>query len=263
MTIASVLWKQKWLAIPVVLLMALGVVYVVKYKPPVYDATSTVLLTNPPKGPTQSQIAAQPDLRQANSDNIFEDYGDLDIVANAVMDDVRSPASEAELSKAGAGTAYQLGLSADFGHPPIVDITGVGSTAGAAVKSARLLTAAVRQDLAAIQLTQGVAPFYLIGGENIVKPAQAQRSSAAEFWPLGIVLGLGAILLFIVVWTGEAIARRRRDRQAADVPAEDEYSPPEDAHRSAVRGAFEPVRSSFEPVRGSFEPARGRSEALR
>lgn len=255
-SIASVLWKQKWLAIPVVLLTALVAVYVGMFKPPVYDATSTVLLTNPLKQATQSQIAAHPGLQHANSDNIFEDYGNLDIVANAVIDDVRSPASHAELSKAGAGTAYQLGLSTDVGTPPIIDITGIGSTAGAAVKSAQLVTAAVQQDLASIQLSQGVAPFYLIGGENIVKPTQALQSSSARLQPLVVVLGAGLVVLFIVVWTGEAAARRRRIRQAG-VPPEDAYIAPQDEYQPAVRGPFETARGPFEPLHSR------RSEALR
>jgi capsular polysaccharide biosynthesis protein len=232
-SIASVLWKQKWLALPVVLLTALAAVYVVKIKPPVYDATSTVLLTNPPKA-TQSQIAADPSLKKANSDNIFADYGDLDIVANAVIDYVTSPASGAGLTKAGAGTGYQIALSTDSDNPPIIDITGVGSTARAAVTSARVVTAAVEQDLVTLQLDQGVDPFYLIGGDNVVKPTSAQRSSSAKLRSLVAVLGVGIVLLFIVVSSADAAARRRRNRRVG--------APPQDDYQPTPRTAFEALR---------------------
>lgn len=236
-SIASVLWKQKWLAFPIVLLTALAAVYVVKVKPPVYDATSTVLLTNPLKQATQSQIAAHPSLKKANSDNIFEDYGDLDIVASAVVDDATSPASATALAKAGAGTSYQVELSTDSDNPPIIDITGVGSTPRAAIQSAQVVTTAVQQDLATIQVDQGVDPFFLIGGDNIVKPTQAQRSSSAKLRSLVAVLGAGIVLLFIVVSSADAAARRRRIRRTrrTDFPPDDEYRP-------TVRGPFEAMR---------------------
>jgi hypothetical protein len=245
-SIASVLWKQKWVAIPVILLTAAAVTYVVKIEPPVYDAASTVLLTEPLKQPTQSQLAADPSLKHANSDNIFADYGDLDIVANAVIDSVNSPASRTGLTKAGAGTGYQLGLSTGFGDPPIIDVTGVGSTAATAVQSARLLTAAVLRDLRTLQVDQGVSPFYLIGGDNIVKPSEAQLSSSARLRPLAGVLGAGLVLLFIAVSSAEAAARRRRVRQAEVVP---QYAYPETG-----RGPFEALNVT--PVRRPFEALR-------
>jgi len=223
-SIASVLWRQKWFAIPVVLLVAFAAVYVVKIKPPVYDATSSVLLVPPLNGVTQSQIAAHPRLKNVNPDNVFVNYGDMDVVANAVIDYVTSPASAAGLSEAGSGTAYQIGLSTDFGSPPIIDITGVGSTASAAIKSAQVVTAAVQQDLASLQLTHGVDSFYLIGGANIVKPTQAQHSSSAKLRPLVAVLGAGVIFLFIIVSSADAAARRRRRRQD-DFPLANEYQP--------------------------------------
>lgn len=223
-SIASALWKQKWLVIPVVLLTAFAALYIVKIKPPVYEANSTVLLTNPLQQVTKSQIRAHPGLKQANPDNIFEDYGDLDVVASAVIDGVTSPTSAAELSSAGAGTAYQLALSSDYGNPPIIDVTGVGSTPAAAIESAQLVTAAVQRELTAMQLAQGVSHFYLIGGDNVVKPTQAHSSSSAKLRPLVVVLGAGIIALFIVTSSADAIERRRRKRLAA-IPADD-YSPP-------------------------------------
>jgi capsular polysaccharide biosynthesis protein len=233
-SIASVLWKQKWIAIPVVLLVAFAAVYVVKIKPPVYDATSTVLLVPPLNGVTKSQIAAQPRLKDVNADNVFINYGDLDVVANAVIDYVTSSASAVALTEAGSGTAYQIDLSTDFGSPPMIDITGVGSTASAAIKSAQVLTAAVQQDLASLQLTHGVDSFYLITGANIVKPTQAQHSSSAKLRPLVAVLGGGIILLFIIVSSADAAARRRRTRQD-DIPLAN-------GHLAHTRDASEALR---------------------
>ena len=256
-SIASVLWRQKWLAIPIILLAALAGYYLVTIKPPVYDATSAVLLTEPPKQATQSQIAADPSLKKANSDNIFVDYGDLDIVANAVIDLATSPASRTALTKAGAGTGYQLALSTDFGNPPIIDITGTGSTAGAAVDSARVLTAAVQRDLVSLQLGMGVSPFYLIGGDNIVKPSQAQQSMSAKLRPLAPVIGGGIVLLFIVVSSADAVARRRRDRRAELALADDQYDDQIDDGYGLGEDQYEPAYGHYEPaIRGPFEALR-------
>jgi hypothetical protein len=258
-SVLQVLWKHKFLALPVILLTALAAVYVVRIKPPVYEAASTVLLTNPPKQPTLAQLAADPGLKYANQDNSFADYGDLDIVANAVIDLVDSPASQAELTRAGAGTGYQLELSTDYGNPPIIDITGVGKTAEAAIASAAILTATVRQDLTTLQLNAGVSPFYLIGGDNIVTPAQAQRSSSAKLRALVAVVAAGIILLFIVVSSADAATRRRRSRLVSDPPVtadDEELADGELAEGQLGDRELADEELTPAPVRGPFEAYR-------
>src|SRR5271165_5823383 len=178
LSIFQTLWRYKKLTIPVLVLSVLAAGYVAKLKPPVYEAQASVLLTNPPSGATPSQIAANPALKKASPYNTFVSYGELSVVANAVMDLVTSPAAQPALAGSGVDPRYQLALSSDFGNPPIIDITGVGGKPEQAIQSANVLTTTVQQDLYQIQKNEGVDSFYMITAVELVKPSQAQRSSS-------------------------------------------------------------------------------------
>jgi hypothetical protein len=132
----------------------------------------------------------------------------------------------------------------------------VGATAGAAVESARVLTATVQRDLVTLQLGMGVSPFYLIGGDNIVKPTQAQQSTSAKLRPLVPVVGGGIVVLFVAVSSADAAARRRRARRAELALADDQYDQMDDG--------YGPVDDRYGLVADRYEPAiRGPFEALR
>lgn len=210
LSIGQMVWRRKLLTIPILLLTCLAGLYMVKVKHPTYEATSSVILTNPPTKATAAQIAADPSLKNANSYNQFTQYGDLQVVASAVMDLVSSPSSQPALLAAGVIPNYQLALSTDPGDPPIIDITGVGTTPEAAINSANVLTQAVKNDLIQMQLKQGVNPFYLITADNYVLPTRAQTSSSGKTRSLVVVLAAGLIILLISISTADAIEKRRK-----------------------------------------------------
>lgn len=211
LSIFQTLWRYKLFAIPTIVITAVAALYVVKIKPPVYQTSASILLTNPQTGATQSQIAANPSLKKANPYNTFVSYGDLHVVGNAVMDLVTSPASQPGLASAGVDPRYQVALSTDYGNPPIINITGVGATAQDAMRSATVLVSTMKADLFYIQKMEGVNPFYMITAIEIVKPTQADRSSGGKLRSLIAVLAVGAILLFVVVSVADAIEKRRRE----------------------------------------------------
>jgi capsular polysaccharide biosynthesis protein len=211
LSIIQALWRNKLFTIPVIVFTALAALYVVKIKPPVYEASASILLTNPPAAATASQIAADPKLRNASPYNTFVSYGDLSIVADSVIDLVTSGPAQPALIKSGVDPRYQIELSTDYGDPPIIDITGVGSTPKEAVLSANLLTTAAKADLYEMQVQQGIDPFFRIGAVELITPNQAQRSSSGKLRSLVAVLGLGVILLFVVISVAEAVRLRRKE----------------------------------------------------
>jgi hypothetical protein len=211
LSIVNSLWRYKLFTIPVVVLTAIMGLYVVKIKPPVYDATSSVLLSNPQAQASESQIIANPSLRKVSPFNTFVSYGDLRVAANAVMDLVTSGSAQPALLNAGAGSRYQLALSSDYGNPPIIQITGVGSSPQAAILSANVLTSAIKTNLYQLQQKEGINPFYMITLIQLVKPDQAQRSTSGKLRSVIAVLALGGLLLFVVVSVADALEKRRRD----------------------------------------------------
>ena len=208
LTIVQSLWRHKLFAIPVILLTVVAGVYVLKIKPPVYEASSSVLLIEP-QGPTAAQIAASPTLKRINPNNPYIDYGDLDVVADSVIQNMMNNADQSALVEAGVDPRYQLALSTAYGNPPIIDITGVGSSAQQAIHGAAVLARTATTDLTQIQSQAGVNRIYMIKSIELSQPDQAQLSSSGKFRSLIAVLGLGALLLFLVISVADVVEKRR------------------------------------------------------
>lgn len=208
--IVQTLWRYKRLAGVIVIIILGASFYVTSIKPPVYQTTSSILLTSPQGQASKSQIARNPSLGTASPYNPYVSYGTLDVIGNAVMEIATSPASQQALQTAGVSPGYKLALSTDYGNPPIIDITGVGPTPEAAAKSANVLNSTLKKDLFSLQQTRGINPFYMIQAVDLVKPTQSQKSSSGNLRSLVAVLAGGIILLFIAISTADAIGNRRK-----------------------------------------------------
>jgi capsular polysaccharide biosynthesis protein len=220
-SIAGTVWRHKLAVIPVIVLTVLGAFYVLKIKPPVYQASSEFLLVNPPAPPSSAQIAADPALGKVNTNNPYVNFDNLTVTADALVDLLSSAASQHSLAHAGADPQYQVALSADAGAPPIVQITGVGPSAQEALRTASLVNAAAVSDLD--QMQNGVNPKYMIKATEIVLPAQAQLQSSGKLRTLIAVLAVGAILMFTVISLAEALEKRRTGGSIADTPSLNRY----------------------------------------
>ena len=225
-SIAEILWRRKLITIPVIILTALAAFYVVKVKPPVYQAQSSLLMV-PPSPPTAAQIAADPALAKINSNNPYINYGDLSVIADTLIDVVTDPANEQVLVAQGADPRYELTLSTDYGNPPIIDITGIGRTPAIAIRSAQLVTKAAQQDLVTLQSSQGVNSIYMIKGTQLVTPAQASQSVSSKLRTLIAVLAMGILVLFVGVSLIEAIEKRRSQKKAGRAAANARTTPEE------------------------------------
>jgi hypothetical protein len=213
LSIAGTVWRHKLVTIPVILLTLLGAFYVLEIKPSTYQASSTFLLANPPGPPSAAQIATDPKLGKINTNNPYTSYGNLSVVGSVVVDLVTTPAAQHALAQAGADPRYQIALNDEFGFTsPIVQITGIGSTAQEAILSANLVTAKAIRELYQMQKNQGVNRLYMIKPLVLDTPQQAQLSASGKLRTLVAVLALGAILLFVAVSVTDAMGERRKDR---------------------------------------------------
>jgi hypothetical protein len=211
LTLAGTIWRHKIAAAPVVLLMGLALFYVVAVKPPTYDADASVQLLYPPAAPTALQIAQDPKLGKLNANNPFVSLGDPLFVGDAVVDEITSASSQQTLLSEGVDKRYEAAMSSDPGNPPIIDITGVGSTAQEALYSAQKVTALARTDLANMQAADDVNPYYMITSQVLLQPTKASEAVTSKLRDLIAVLGAGIILLFVVISAAEALERRRAE----------------------------------------------------
>lgn len=206
-SICRAVWRHKVVTIPVILFTCLGLFYVMAIKAPVYQASQSFALVYPPAAPTQAEIAANPKLAKIPTANPLLGYSDPSAVTQIVIGLVGTSSSQQALAKAGAGTQWQVAPSP--GSSEILDVTGVGPSATAALRSANLVTKATEHALYQVQVNQGVNPTYMIKSYQIGVPNKATQKLSSKLRELIAVLGLGVLLLFIAISIAEAIRTRR------------------------------------------------------
>jgi hypothetical protein len=214
MLIAQKVWRYRLATIPVLALVVFGIFYVLAVKTPVYEAGSTYILVNPPAPPSDGAIAANPKLAHIGADNPYTRYSDQSVVVQVLAGRISSDEARAALAQQGADPAYTVAPSPEFGFSaPILQITGTGPTAAAAVQTAHLVGNAINRELSRIQAVQGVAPKYRIVTQQVVAPRDARLKASGKLRALVAVLVVGAVLLFLAVSVADALAMVRKERR--------------------------------------------------
>jgi hypothetical protein len=223
--IARKIWRYKLATLPVIFLTLCGAVYAVAVKDPVYEVKSSYLLINPPAPPTAEEIARNPQLGRVNADNPYTRYADQSVVVEVLTSALNSDAARRELKDAGADSRYTVASTSELGYSsPIVEITGVGASPQAAIRTAEVVGDALKRELDRMQKDEGVASDYLITTQQVEPPTDAQLRASSQARTLVAVLALGGVLLFVVVSVADALTNlriERRERAAWDGPVGD------------------------------------------
>jgi hypothetical protein len=191
---------------------------VVAVKKPVYEASSTYILVNPPPPPTDADIARDPALGRIGADNPYTRFSDQSVVVQLLTSRLSSDLARGALAKRGADPKYVVEPSAEFGFTaPLVQITGTGPTPAAAIRTAEVVGRAVTGELDGMQQGRGVAPKYRIDAQQVVAPRNAKLKASGTLRSLVAVFALGAILLFLVVSVADALTTLRMERSGRGV----------------------------------------------
>jgi capsular polysaccharide biosynthesis protein len=244
LSIARKFWRYKLLTLPVVLLTLFGAAYVVAVKEPVYEASSSYVLINPPEPPTPEEIARNPALGRVNADNPYARFSDQTVVVEVLASGMGSQSAQRALLKAGADPRYKVEPVSAFGYSsPIVKIMAQGASPAEAVASAKLVGSAVTRELQQIQQAEGVDPQYRIKTHQVDPPDGAELRASGQLRMLIGVLALGTVLLFVVVSLADALTTLRRERLDRAAPSQlarsDELWPADDAPADGL-SAIEP-----------------------
>jgi hypothetical protein len=220
LSIARKLWRYKLLTLPVVLLTLAGAIYVVAVKEPVYEASSSYILINPPAPPTEEDIARNPALGRLNADNPFARFSDESVIVEVLASSMANESTKETLVKQGADPRYKVEPASALGFSsPILKIKAQGATAQAAVRSAELVGDAVTGELRRMQRAKDVDRDYWINSEQVDAPDGAELRASGQLRMLVGVLALGVILLFVVVSVADGVSALRRERLAPVAPA--------------------------------------------
>ena len=211
--IARKIWRYRLVTLPVIGLTLIGALYVIAAKDPVYEASSSYVLINPPLPPTENEIARDPALSGVDADNPFTRFADQSVVVQVLASTLNGESARQALADAGADERYTVAPSAAFGYTsPIVQITASGDSPEAAVRTAEVVGDAVTGELDRMQQAEGVDSEYRITSQQVHAPDEAELRPAGKLRALVGVLAMGAILLFVVVSVADAVTTLRRER---------------------------------------------------
>jgi hypothetical protein len=203
-SIVRSIWRHKWAAIPVIVLTVIAMAYVSVGKPVSYSAKAYMLLENAPLVTQTVNKDGGPPVGY----NPVASLENLTQVGDVLSQMVTTPAEEAKIEKKGAGAGYLVVPDNSLETPPILDITGVGSSPQQAIRSTQLISTEIQLQLYQLQVSQNVNKPYLIQSVEYVKPTTAAKS-ATRLQPAIVVLVVGLIVLLVAVSASQSIQLRR------------------------------------------------------
>jgi hypothetical protein len=211
--IARKIWRYRLVTLPIIVATLVGGAYSYLAKESVYEASASYVLINPPDPPTDQEIARRPALGRINADNPFTRFTDQSVIVQVLARATTGESARQALTKAGADDRYTVEPGAEFGYStPIVEITGVGSSPEAAIRTAEVVGDGVTKELDRMQQAHGVDPGYWIKTQLVNAPDDAELKASGQLRVLMGVLALGAVLLFVVVSVGDAVTTLRAER---------------------------------------------------
>jgi hypothetical protein len=206
------IWRYKLATIPIFALVLAGSFYVIAVTAPTYETSATYILVNPPPLPTEAEIARNPELGRINGDNPYARFSDTSVLVQILASRMNSDDKRLALEKQGADINYQVAPSVEFGFSaPLVQVTGTGTTAEAAVKTATVVGQALTQELDQMQSIRKVDKTYRIKAEAVVAVGEAKLKPSGKLRSLVAVMVLGTIMLFIAISVLDAISALRSE----------------------------------------------------
>jgi hypothetical protein len=219
--ISQKIWRYRLVTLPVIALTLLGAFYMIAIKAPVYKASSSWVLINPPPPPTADEIARDPALGRINPNNPYTRFSDQSVIVSLLSSSLSNDSARQQLEAAGADPRYTVAPDVELGYSSLVlVVTGVASTPQAAVHTAELVGTALTREVDRVQTAQDVDPSYMIKAQQVVAPNSPKQQISSKLRPLIAVLAIGAILLLLAVSAADALDRLRAEWRERDVGGE-------------------------------------------
>jgi hypothetical protein len=256
---------------PAVVATVLLVVTALMMAAPTYSASASVALFSPPDVP---EVEETPAVAPPVGQNPFSRYGDLSVVADIVARKMDSEAVRAELKAQGVA-GYEV-VANRIQRGPLIEVTGTGPSAAAAISAAEEVVAAFDAVLLEMQQAEGADPNYVISSGPVESPETAVAQVGSTLRTVIAVVAVGGLGTLGVAVAAEAFTRRRTAAKGrAEVPEPDVAAGPADGRPSPLSGsgrivvpperdpAPAPVRpqsGAARPVTTVYRPADTRSQ---
>lgn len=220
--ISRKIWRHRIATLPVIALTLLGIFYVIAIKTPVYNATSSYILINPPGPPTPDDIARNPSLAHISPDNPLTRFSDQSAVVGLLASVLSNDTQRRALAQNGADPRYTVApTQSAYGYSSqMLEITGVASSGPGAIKTAQVVGNALDAELERLQASRGVAPYYRIKAELVTPADTAEQRVSGKLRSMIGVLIMGIVLLFVVISAAEGLAVVKQRTGHGEVPLE-------------------------------------------
>jgi capsular polysaccharide biosynthesis protein len=189
--------RHKLATLGVAAFTVLLLLYVLVIRSPVYQADASYALVSPPSGPTASQLAKDPALKNVDSYNPYTNYGDLTVVASLVTQAMSSQSTAQQL-KAHGVSDFTVDQSSNA-TAPIIEVSATGGNAAAAEAAAETVATYVRSTLSSLQAEQNVNAQYRITTQQLNAPDYAQRKVSSTVRDAIAACVFGLVLWFVVL----------------------------------------------------------------
>ncbi|TFV84075.1 chain-length determining protein [Microbacterium sp. dk485] len=217
-------WRQKWFALPALLIALGAAIFVYAEGPRSYDASQSFALANP-QVPTEKEIDADPSLLELNSDNPYLRSSDPNLVANVVITRLSSQETADRLETLGLSTDYTVDAGA-FGGGLVVSISAAGETPQQSLQAVGELGSLLQSYLREVQTVNGADERYLFTALTVSAPSTPTEQLSSRLRTV-VVVGIGGLILVfgaisLGTWVDNVRAQRRiRDARKSAEPADD------------------------------------------
>lgn len=222
LAVLRTVWRQKWFALPAIVIAIAAAVFVYVEGPRTYDSTQSFALANP-KLPSEKEIEADPSLLELNSDNPYLRSSDPNLVANVVITRLNSQETADQLEDMGMSTDYIVNSGA-LGGGLVVSISAAGDTPKESLQAVNELGALLTTYLHEVQTVNGADERFLFTAITVSAPSTPTEKLSSRLRTVVVVGIAGLVLIFGAIslgtWTSNVRAKRAmraaRERNSTD-----------------------------------------------
>jgi hypothetical protein len=217
LAVIRTIWRQKWFALPAVVLTVAAVIYVYAEGPREYEATLSYAVANP-QVPTDDELRADPSLQELNADNPYLRSSDPSLVGSVVMTRLNAAETEDHLERAGLSTTYEAAPGVG-GSGLVVAITASADSPDMALATLAELGVEFNRYLREIQQVNGADDRYLFTPILVSSPDRATEKLSSRLRTVVVVGVCGVVLIFGAISLGTWVDNRKKNRIARDSPS--------------------------------------------
>lgn len=211
--ILKVLWRHKWVALPIVLITALACGYALFLGPRTYESSQTYALAQP-KLPTAMELEKNPSLAKLNQDNPYLRSTDSSLLSQVVIAQMSSAELAEELKAQSLSTEYKVEPLNSL-TSGLVKITAAADSPDTAVATVTALDEHFSTILHDVQKINEADDMFLVTPIAVGTPYPAQEVVSSRIRTV-IMAGVGGVvLLFAAVSIAQSVVLNRKNKAKA------------------------------------------------